>query len=39
MPRKIKVLDIIPESNENTPINDDAEVIKEPEQVEETQDK
>ena len=31
MPRKIKVLDIIPESNENTPINDDAEVIKEPE--------
>ena len=35
----IKVLDIIPESNENTPINDDVEVIKETEQVEETQDK
>ena len=39
MPRKIKVLDIIPENNENTPINDDVEVVKETEQVEEKQEK
>ena len=26
--KKIKVLDIIPENNENTPINDDVEVVK-----------
>ena len=38
MPRKIKVLDIIPENNENTPINDDVEVVKETEQIEEKQE-
>ena len=39
MPRKIKVLDIIPENNENTPINDDAEAVKETESVIETETK
>ena len=39
MPRKIKVLDIIPENNENTPINDDVETVKETEQIEEKQEK
>ena len=38
MPRKIKVLDIIPENNENTPINDDVEAVKETEQIEEKQE-
>ena len=38
MPRKIKVLDIIPENNENTPINDDVEAFKETEQIEEKQE-
>ena len=38
MPRKIKVLDIIPENNENTPINDDVETVKETEQIEEKQE-
>ena len=39
MPRKIKVLDIIPENNENTPINDDVEVVKQEEPVVETEPK
>ena len=39
MPRKIKVLDIIPENNENTHINDDVEAVKETEPVEEKQEK
>ena len=39
MTRKIKVLDIIPENNENTPINDDVETVKETEQIEEKQEK
>ena len=38
MTRKIKVLDIIPENNENTPINDDVEAVKETEQIEEKQE-
>ena len=38
MPRKIKVLDITHENNENTPINDDVEAIKETEQIEEKQE-
>ena len=38
MPRKIKVLDITPENNENTPINDDVEAVKETEQIEEKQE-
>ena len=38
MPRKIKVLDIIPENNENTPINDDVKTVKETEQIEEKQE-
>ena len=38
MPRKIKVLDIIPENNENTPINDDVETVKETEPIEEKQE-
>ena len=37
--KKIKVLDIIPENNENTPINDDVETVKETEQIEEKQEK
>ena len=37
MPRKIKVLDIILEGNENTPINADVEAVNEPEQVIETE--
>ena len=36
--KKIKVLDIIPENNENTPINDDVETVKETEQIEEKQE-
>ena len=39
MPRKIKVSDITPESNEKTPINNDVEEVKEVEQVIETQEK
>ena len=39
MTRKIKVLDIIPENNENTPINDDVETVKETEPIEEKQEK
>ena len=39
MPRKIKVLDITPENNENTPINDDVEAVKETEPIEEKQEK
>ena len=39
MPRKIKVLDIIPESNENDTINDDVEAVKETEPIEEKQEK
>ena len=39
MPRKIKVSDITPESNETPPINNDVEEVKEPEQVIETQEK
>ena len=38
MTRKIKVLDITHENNENTPINDDVEAIKETEQIEEKQE-
>ena len=38
MPKKtIKVLDVIPEVNENTPINADVEAVNEPEQVIETE--
>ena len=37
--KKIKVLDIIPENNENTPINDDVETVKETEPIEEKQEK
>ena len=36
--KKIKVLDIIPENNENTPINDDVEAVKETEIIEEKQE-
>ena len=39
MPRKIKVSDITPESNETPPINNDVEEVKEVEQVIETQEK
>ena len=39
MPRKIKVSDITPESNETPPINNDVEEVKEVEQVVETQEK
>ena len=39
MPRKIKVSDINPESNETPPINNDVEEVKEPEPVVETQEK
>ena len=39
MPRKIKVSDITPENNEKDPVNDEVEVIKETEPVEETQEK
>ena len=39
MPRKIKVSDITPESNETPPINNDVEEVKEPEPVVETQEK
>ena len=38
MTRKIKVLDITHENNENTPINDDVEAIKETEPIEEKQE-
>ena len=37
MTRKIKVLDVIPEVNENTPINTDVDAVNEPEQVIETE--
>ena len=37
--KKIKVLDIIPESNENDTINDDVEAVKETEPIEEKQEK
>ena len=37
--KKIKVLDIIPESNENDIINDDVEAVKETEPIEEKQEK
>jgi hypothetical protein len=37
MPKTIKVLDVIPEDNENTPINDDVDAVNEPEQVIETE--
>ena len=37
--KKIKVLDITPENNENTPINDDVEAVKETEPIEEKQEK
>ena len=39
MPRKIKVSDITPENNEKDPVNDEVEVIKDNEPVEETQEK
>eukprot|EP00746_Dinoflagellata_sp_MGD_P158365 gnl/MRDRNA2_/MRDRNA2_86453_c0_seq2.p1 gnl/MRDRNA2_/MRDRNA2_86453_c0~~gnl/MRDRNA2_/MRDRNA2_86453_c0_seq2.p1 ORF type:complete len:207 (-),score=25.88 gnl/MRDRNA2_/MRDRNA2_86453_c0_seq2:24-644(-) len=39
MPRKIKILDITAESNENNPINDDVEVVKQEEPVVETEPK
>ena len=39
MPRKIKVSDITPESNETPPINNDVEEVKEPEPVVETLEK
>ena len=39
MPRKIKVSDITTENNEKDPVNDEVEVIKETEPVEETQEK
>ena len=40
MPKKtIKVSDVTPENNEKDPVNDDVEVIKETEPVEETQEK
>ena len=39
MPRKIKVSDITPESNETPPINNDVEEVKELEPVVETQEK
>ena len=39
MPRKIKVSDITPESNETPPINNDVEEVKEHEPVIETQEK
>ena len=39
MPRKIKVSDITPENYEKDPVNDEVEVIKETEPVEETQEK
>ena len=39
MPRKIKVSDITPESNETPPINNDVEEVKEPEPVVEIQEK
>ena len=35
--KTIKVLDVIPEDNENTPINTDVETVNEPEQVIETE--
>ena len=35
--KTIKVLDVIPEDNENTPINDDVDAVNEPEQVIETE--
>ena len=38
MTRKIKVLDIIPENNENNTINDDVEAVKENEPIEEKQE-
>lgn len=37
MTKTIKVLDVIPEVNENTPINDDVEAVNEPQQVIETE--
>ena len=37
MTRKIKVLDVIPEVNENTSINADVEAVNEPEQVIDTE--
>ena len=37
MTRTIKVLDVMPEVNENTPINADVEAVNEPEQVIETE--
>ena len=37
--KKIKVLDIIPESNENDTVNDDVEAVKETEPIEEKQEK
>ena len=37
MPKTIKVLDVIQEVNENTPINGDVEAVNEPEQVIETE--
>ena len=39
MPRKIKVSDITTENNEKDPVNDEVEVIKETEPIEETQEK
>ena len=39
MPRKIKVSDITPGNNEKDPVNDEVEVVKELEPVEETQEK
>ena len=36
--KKIKVLDITSENNENTPINDDVETVKETEQIDEKQE-
>ena len=39
MPRKIKVSDITTENNEKDPVNDEVEVIKDNEPVEETQEK
>ena len=38
MPRKkIKVLDIVPENNENEPVNDEVEAVNESEQIAETE--
>ena len=37
MPRKIKVLDVIPEDNQIVPVNADTETVTEPEQITETE--